>query len=592
MYKWYLPTLSEIIALGEIAQGSCMGMECAGLKAGLKNGDLGKMTQKAAGPESDRSASFTTNPEQKFRSPAQQQLRAEREWSGAIAALKHLLQYSLESIPASGERSGIKTAKPTRAAKSMKRSKSAARTSRTIASSTKGLILSGPFPILDQPSLLANFSAWTFTIGTPGEMPLQLLPSPHGAGAVTDVPIPTLPLLSSDPLAAEQFCLALTASFSVVLVLGETPQGEPAFLFSFDPIVVQQAWRSLQARLRITAPYALPALDGLVEQFVPVAPDFRIVSQFSRLMLDALPHPSDLEDRSQAVSQSLQGEFLQGAAQSIAHTERPEIDPTQHLYQAVHQNGKSAQRSPDMRSSAEQGSDTELLQAIAHEVRTPLTTIRTLTRLLLRRKDLNPDVTKRLEVIDRECTEQIDRFTLIFRAVELETTQGKNSLASLAPISLAQVLQQTVPRWQQQARQHSHTLEVDLPQKLPMVVTDPTMLDQVLTGLVDRFTHSLPPGSHIQMQVSQAGHQLKLQFESHPQVNEPSGKSKFGFSPALKSLGQLLVFQPETGNLSLNMAVTKNLFQALGGKLIVKQSPHQGEVLTIFLPLENRQVDE
>ncbi|MBI4781605.1 MAG: HAMP domain-containing histidine kinase [Oscillatoriophycideae cyanobacterium NC_groundwater_1537_Pr4_S-0.65um_50_18] len=566
---------------------------------GLNNVDPAKIPQKAAEPESDRPANFAASLEQKFRSPAQQQLRAEREWSGAIAALKHLLQYSLESkysleaSPASGERAGTgtKTAKSPRAAKSMKRSKSAARSSGTIAPSTKGLILSGPFPILDQPSLLANFSAWTFTIGTPGEMPLQLLPSPHGAGAVTNVPIPTLPLLSSDPLAAEQFCLALTANFGVVLVLGETPQGEPAFLFSFDPSVVQQAWRSLQARLRITAPYALPALDGLVEQFVPRAPDFRIVSQFSRLMLDALPHPSDLEDRSQAVNQALRGEFLQGAAQSIGHTELPEIDPTQHLYQAVHPNGQS-QRSPEMRSPAEPGSDTELLQAIAHEVRTPLTTIRTLTRLLLRRKDLNPDVTKRLEVIDRECTEQIDRFNLIFRAVELETTQGKNSLASLAPISLAQVLQQTIPRWQQQARQHSHTLEVDLPQKLPMVVTDPTMLDQVLTGLVDRFTHSLPPGSHIQMQVSQAGHQLKLQFESHPQVNEPSEKSKFGFSPALKSLGQLLVFQPETGNLSLNMAVTKNLFQALGGKLIVKQSPHQGEVLTIFLPLENRQIDE
>jgi signal transduction histidine kinase len=52
------------------------------------------------------------------------------------------------------------------------------------------------------------------------------------------------------------------------------------------------------------------------------------------------------------------------------------------------------------------------------------------------------------------------------------------------------------------------------------------------------------------------------------------------------------MFQPETGNLSLSMAVTKNLFQALGGKLIVKQRPHQGEILTIFLPLENRKSEE
>jgi signal transduction histidine kinase len=46
------------------------------------------------------------------------------------------------------------------------------------------------------------------------------------------------------------------------------------------------------------------------------------------------------------------------------------------------------------------------------------------------------------------------------------------------------------------------------------------------------------------------------------------------------------MFQPETGAISLNMTATKHLFQAIGGKLIVRQRPQNGEVLTIFLPLE------
>jgi signal transduction histidine kinase len=36
----------------------------------------------------------------------------------------------------------------------------------------------------------------------------------------------------------------------------------------------------------------------------------------------------------------------------------------------------------------------------------------------------------------------------------------------------------------------------------------------------------------------------------------------------------------------LNLAVTKNLFQAIGGKLTVRQKAEQGKVLTIFLPLD------
>ncbi len=65
-----------------------------------------------------------------------------------------------------------------------------------------------------------------------------------------------------------------------------------------------------------------------------------------------------------------------------------------------------------------------------------------------------------------------------------------------------------------------------------------------------------------------------------------------GFAPAVRSIGQLLMFQPETGSLSLSLAVTKNLFQALGGKMTVREHPQAGEVLTIFLPLASRKPEE
>jgi hypothetical protein len=216
-------------------------------------------------------------------------------------------------------------------------------------------------------------------------------------------------------------------------------------------------------------------------------------------------------------------------------------------------------------------------------VRTPLTTIRTLTRLLLKRPKLDAEIRKRLEMIDRECSEQIDRFSLIFRAAELETSQANLMPVRLTPTSLASAISSCIPRWQKQASRRNITLDVVLPQKMPSVVSDPTMLDQVLTGLIENVTSSLPLGSHIQLQVIPAGHQLKVQLQSQA---DSSGKLPVSGQPAIKSIGQLLMFQPETGNLSLNLSVTKNLFQALGGKLIVRHKPQQGEVLTIFLPLE------
>jgi hypothetical protein len=258
--------------------------------------------------------------------------------------------------------------------------------------------------------------------------------------------------------------------------------------------------------------------------------------------------------------------------------------PTVHPLSVAH-----SLETPDLSNAVlETGSpDVELLHAIAHEVRTPLTTIRTLTRSLLKRTDLAPDVLKRLGIIDRECSEQINRFGLIFRAVELETAQTHQAPMSLTRTCLADVFQQSIPRWQQQANQHQMTLDFVLPQKMPAVVSDPTMLDQVLTSLIERFTRNLPSGSHIQVDVTLAGSQLKLQVQSHPDAScEGAAKTGCGMAQSAKSIGQLLTFQPETGSLSLNLSVTKNLFQAIGGKLIVKQRPKQGEVMTVYFPLE------
>jgi hypothetical protein len=94
---------------------------------------------------------------------------------------------------------------------------------------------------------------------------------------------------------------------------------------------------------------------------------------------------------------------------------------------------------------------------------------------------------------------------------------------------------------------------------------------------MEKFTGSLPMGGKICLEVTTAGNQIKLQF--HTQSACPANP--------FKSLGHLLVFQPETGSLSLNLNVTKNLFQALGGKLIVRQRSQQEEIFTIFFPLGN-----
>ncbi|MEH2332517.1 sensor histidine kinase [Nostoc sp.] len=476
--------------------------------------------------------------------------KAEQQWRISLAATEHLLLNTLADLSVD---------------------------------TTQGLVLAAPAPLFSQPKLTQSLQTVTFTAKPFNPLALMPFQMPGAIVSVNEEIAPhesVLPLLSADPLGAEQFCLVFTDKFRLVLVLATHKNGKKTFSFSFEPEIVQQAWRSLGARVMLANPEFFARLDALVEQYSPVAPDYRMMIHFSQLLLQEFTEPEETRD-------SLLGTGDKGDKENnpcpIPITPYPQRGP--HLPQSPIPNAHYPLSPEGVPPSP--NPDVELLQAFAHEVRTPLTTIRTMTRLLLKRRDLDASVINRLKIIDHECTEQIDRMELLFKAAELETTaSAKSSKTQLTPMSLDQVLQQSIPRWEQAAHRRNLTLNVVLPQQLPTVVSNPTMLDQVLTGLMENFTRSLPAGSHIQVQVIPAGDQLKLQLSPQFRCKDSNKAAIPATPPIRKALGQLLMFQPETGTISLNIAATKHLFQAIGGKLIVRQRPHYGEVMTIFLPLE------
>lgn len=525
-------------------------------------------------------------------------LKAQKEWYSAIATINQLLEKSVKisdyqdlknlEMTKTGKEKEVK--KTTIALENWE-SKTSSKfpTSYSLLShlkSYRGLVLSGMTPVLTNPALTSSFYTSVFTSEIPKSLDwlsilrretLPLLPATDSINCLPTT-IPILPLSTKDPITNEQFCLVLTTEFSLVMVLGKNQDNEPTFLFSFDPEIVKKAWVVLQQRIvspkcfdgnsfdyyqNFIHQYSqqLSILNDIFEQFSPLAPDYKIVMEFSRLLLSNLP------------TANTKNEIL-------------EVNISR-------KSGDKQETSTSLESTIEniESTDVELLQAIAHEVKTPLATIQTLTRLLLKRLNLNQEVMrKHLQMIDTECASQIERFSLIFRAAELETQQPlkqQHPYLQLTTIPLAQVFQNSIPRWQRKATQRNHTLKVILPPKMPTVISDPTMLDQVLGNLIENFSRNLPHGSLIKVEVMLAGSQLKLQLKSDSDIGEKSRSPFTSYTKTpFKSIGPLLMFQPETGSLSLNLKVTKNLFQAIGAKLVIRQRPTKGEIMTIFLPVQ------
>lgn len=406
--------------------------------------------------------------------------------------------------------------------------------------SKQGVIISSPTPIISDIKLVSQLETVVFSTSNSEKMALMPCDFQTKFQSVSPLSFIDVSLNINDSLINEQFCLVLTKQFSCLIIKSFDKNNKSKFQFSFAPEVINKAWLLLKRRLISSRNYHTQYLDNLVLKFSPIIPDYKIVSQFTRYLLKELKHfnISKIEEEVNTIPR-------QSESISLKKTPLPPY--------------------PEF----------ELLQALTHEIRTPLTTINTIAKLLIKRAKLTPDSVKHLELIEQECTEQINRMELIFRAAELESKPAKQEQVRLVPTSLEEILNSTIPSWKKQAERRNIILDIIIPQKLPKIFSDPIILTQILGGLIEKFTRNLPSGSNFEVLILPAGNQLKLQFVSESNFNNDH----------VKCLGKLLLFQPDTGSLSLSHDVTKNIFHALGGKFTIKQKPHKGEILTIFLPL-------
>jgi signal transduction histidine kinase len=205
-------------------------------------------------------------------------------------------------------------------------------------------------------------------------------------------------------------------------------------------------------------------------------------------------------------------------------------------------------------------------------VRTPLTTIRTLTRLLLKRPEFLGVTRHHLEMIDRECTLQVERFELL--ALALDHEQGELALHPQA-VAVDQLLINYLERWREQADLRGLALDLDPPQELLTVRADQMLLERVLGGLVDRLTRSLPFGSHIQVKAERAGLWLRLQIEITGTSHSEDVANPFRVDS-------------QSGAVTLRLPAAQGLVAAMGGKLTLRLRPDQeGSTLTLYLPISS-----
>jgi signal transduction histidine kinase len=400
-----------------------------------------------------------------------------------------------------------------------------------------GLWLAAPLPALYEPALMEQLQGWVWAPSSLDDL-LQLGAPALPAGARQAAPLSgrfaRLPLLESD--GTDPLLLVVTARVQVAMALVGDGVAR-RLVVRFDPPTLSRALSLFDERLQRSDPAQAQGLRRCLQALGALQSDDQLAQRFWPRLAERLA--------SMAPSLTLQ--------------------PT------VHHPGDGVARGTE----GPAGGELALLEALTHEVRTPLATIRTLIRSLLRRADLSSLVRQRLQQIDGECSEQIDRFGLIFLAAELQRQSPVPSIQSLARTDLARLLQQLEPIWRQQLQRRSLTLELRLSPDLPPVLSDPARLETVLGGLVDRFSRGLPSGALVSLSLHPAGAKLKLRFSAAGAQAEPTAVEP------RERVGAVLSWNPGTGSLQLSRQATQRLFRSLGGRL----AERGGNDLTVFFPL-------
>ena len=420
--------------------------------------------------------------------------------------------------------------------------------------SLEGIWLAAPLPALYEPGLLQQLQGWVWAPSDLGDLlpaASSLLPGNRGpsANALPSGGFQRLALAEED--GTDPLLLVITPSVQAALCLDGPPQAR-RLVVRFDPQVLSAALSLINERLQSSDPEAAQALRTALQGLGSLRSDEHLVLRFWPRMAERL------------------------AA----------IAPSVTLQPLVH-GGHEATSKPF--SSKAISSELALLEALTHEVRTPLATIRTLIRSLLKRGDLPAIARHRLEQIDGECSEQIDRFGLIFLAAELQRQPGSEEPLerdALARTDLSALLRQLEALWQRQLARRDLVLELQIEPGLPPVLSDPARLETMLGGLIDRFSRSLPSGSTVRLGLQPAGAKLKLHLSHDLSPNlspelrgEPAHQSDPGHHREL--VGPVLSWNPVTGSLQLSRQATQRLFERLGGRL----TERNGSGLTVFFPV-------
>lgn len=236
-------------------------------------------------------------------------------------------------------------------------------------------------------------------------------------------------------------------------------------------------------------------------------------------------------------------------------------------------------------------SKSEFVSFVAHELKTPMTSIKGYTDLLLGGMvgTLNESQINFLGTI-RANIERMN--TLVSDLNDVTKMETNNLRMEFTPTDFRAIVTETLRPLQKQIEDREQTLIIDLPEDLPAIHADQNRLIQVLTNLVSNAHKYTPRAGRIMVRADVAADQWGSNGHKRGQVlhvqviDSGIGMSQQDlaklFTPYFRSDNPLAREQPGTG---LGLTITRGIIERHGGSIWVESVIQQGTTFHFTVPL-------
>jgi two-component system sensor histidine kinase KdpD len=212
-----------------------------------------------------------------------------------------------------------------------------------------------------------------------------------------------------------------------------------------------------------------------------------------------------------------------------------------------------------------------LLAAVSHDLRTPLATIRAAVDGLV-----SPDVQLGAEDTAILVRTVSDATTRLERLIDNLLDLSRLQTGSVRPVLRATSLDEVVPLATEGLEPEQ--VDVDVPESLPLVNTDPGLLERVVANIVSNAVRHAASGVPVRVLASSIRDAVELRvIDTGPGLSDDLKEHMF---EPFQRLGD-----SAPGGLGLGLAVAHGLATALGVELTAEDTPGGGLTMVISVPV-------